>query len=150
MTKSTNQKIKRRGILGLPLLLLGGALPAAPAGVVEAHRKRPAVQDMWARTELYFGTNRPGGAVSEAEFNCFIDDVVTPRFPDGLTLLSGYGQFLNSKGILERERSKVLILLYPATTIDASKLIQEIREAYKAAYQQESVLRVDTYVSVSF
>src|SRR5262245_53088135 len=38
----------------------------------------------FARTELYFGTARPDGAVSEAEFREFLDRVVTPRFPDGL------------------------------------------------------------------
>ena len=62
------------------------------------------------RTELYFGTNRRGGEVSDDEFASFVDSEITPRFPGGLTLLTGYGQFLNSQGVLIRERSKVLIL----------------------------------------
>jgi hypothetical protein len=105
---------------------------------------------MWARTELYFGTDRPGGAVSEAEFIQFIDYEVTPKFPDGLTLLTGYGQFKNSSGVIVKERSNVLILFYPVQTEDANKLIQEIREAYIKAFQQESVLRVDSFAMVSF
>ena len=75
---------------------------------------------------------------------------MTRRFPDGLTLLTGYGQFKNSAGTIIREKSFVLILFYPAQTIDANKKIQEIREAYKVANSQESVLRADNYSIISF
>lgn len=101
------------------------------------------------RTELYFGTSKTGGEVSEEDFAYFIDNEVTTRFPDGLTVLTGYGQFLGSQGLI-KERSKVLILLPPASTADASKKIDEIREAYKLAHSQESVLRADAYAGVSF
>jgi len=109
-----------------------------------------ASQEIWARTELYFGTNKAVGQVSDAEFALFVDNYITPRFPEGLTLLTGYGQFLNSKGILEKERSKVLILFYPITQRDANKLIEAIRNDYKTQFGQESVLRVDSYALVGF
>ena len=40
------------------------------------------------KTELYFGLSRPGGAekVSAEEWRGFLDNFVTPRFPDGLTV----------------------------------------------------------------
>ena len=88
--------------------------------------------------------------MTDAEFTNFMDREITPRFPDGLTLLTGYGQFLSSTGALIKERSKVLILLYPAGTAAANQSIQEIREKYKAMFKQESVLRVDGYAVVSF
>ena len=75
---------------------------------------------------------------------------MTPRFPDGLTLLAGYGQFKNSAGVINKEKSFVLILFYPPQMRDASKLIQEIREIYKAMFQQESVLRADSNTFISF
>jgi hypothetical protein len=75
---------------------------------------------------------------------------VTPRFPDGLTLLTGYGQFRNSAGVINKERSHLLILFYPPQMRDASKLIQELRETYKAMFQQESVLRTDGNSFISF
>src|SRR5262245_29969233 len=51
------------------------------------------------RTELYFGRNKPDGAeVSRKEFDGFLSGFVTERFPDGLTVLNGRGQFLNSRG----------------------------------------------------
>jgi hypothetical protein len=97
------------------------------------------------RTELYFGRNKPdGGEVSRKEFDGFLSGFVTERFPDGLTVLNGRGQFLNSKGDVERERSVVLILLYPTSARNEKSVkIEEIRDEYKRKFQQQSVLRVD-------
>jgi Protein of unknown function (DUF3574) len=111
----------------------------------------PIFGDTWARTELYFGTSRPDGtSVSDEKFKRFLDQHVTPRFPDGLTLLTGSGQFKNSSGVIIQERSKVLILLYPLTDDDASNRIEAIRQIYKQLFSQESVLRVDSRAGVSF
>ncbi len=111
----------------------------------------PWLQEVWKRTELYFGASRPDGtSVTTAEFMQFMDRQVTPRFPAGLTLLTGYGQYLDSTGVLVKERSMVLILLYPQDAKDADAKIQCIREQYKQDYGQESVLRVDNFAWVSF
>ena len=78
------------------------------------------------------------------EFQQFVDDEITPRFPDGLTLLMGLGQFRGSSGEIVQERSLLLILLYPVETRqDSSEKIEQLREAYKELFQQESVLRAD-------
>jgi hypothetical protein len=123
-----------------------------PAVDLQWHpRHRPRTQELWTRTELYFGSDKHDGTVvTKAEFMQFIDKEVTPRFPDGLTLLTGYGQFLDSEGTIEKERSMVLILFYPVLTFDANKKIQEIRDCYKRSFRQESVLRVDSLSNVSF
>jgi hypothetical protein len=129
------------------------ALPASlPAASAAERPKRPTTAaEVWVRTELYFGTNKPNNEqVTEAELNNFVEQVVTERFPDGLTLLTGYGQFRNSRGELIREKSHLLILFYPPQMQNANKLIQEIREEYKLAFSQESVLRVDGFSFVSF
>lgn len=105
---------------------------------------------IFARTELFFGLSRSGGPnITEREFQAFIDRHVTPRFPDGLTLLSGNGQFKDSSGNIVREGSKELILLY---TFSRAKhlAIEAIRTEYKNAFQQESILRVDEQSCVSF
>src|SRR5262245_20026759 len=101
--------------------------------------------DPFVRTELFFGSAKPdGGAVTEAEFKKFLDEVITPRFPDGLTLLTGLGQFRGSSGQIVQERSMLLILLYPSESArSGSEKIEEIRTLYKRQFQQESVLRVD-------
>jgi len=111
----------------------------------------PIFGEIWARTELFFGTSRPDGTVvTDDKFKRFLDSQVTPRFPDGLTLLTGSGQFKNSSGVIIQEKSKLLILLYPLTDTDASNRIEAIREIYKQMFQQESVLRVDSRAGVSF
>ena len=113
--------------------------------------RRPAAPEVWARTELYFGTNRvTGEPVSDAEFGLFVDRHVTERFPDGLTLLNGYGQFRSSRGELIREKSFLLILFYPRELQDANKRIQEIRDLNKSQFAQESVLRADAFSFISF
>ncbi|MQA29289.1 MAG: DUF3574 domain-containing protein [Luteitalea sp.] len=109
----------------------------------------------FARTELFFGTSRPDGQepVSDEEFRWFLDNEITPRFPDGLTLVSALGQFRNASGVIIQEQSLVLILLYPAENQRvSSRRIERIRTAYKNYFQQESVLRVDdpSIVWVSF
>ena len=105
---------------------------------------------LWARTELYFGLSRADGPdVTEDEFQHFLDTVVTPRFPDGLTLLTGDGQFRGSSGIVVQERSKLLILFYPWSNA-RNRAVEQIRAHYKRDFQQEAVLRVDDSSCVSF
>ena len=108
----------------------------------------------FARTELFFGTAKADGSVvTESQFFAFVDQEITPRFPDGLTILKADGQFRGANGAIVKEESFVLILLYPAEDFRAnSRRINEIRNLYLAQFQQESVLRVDDpfAVRVSF
>lgn len=106
--------------------------------------------EIFARTELLFGLSRSNAPdITEEEFQGFIDLQVTPRFPEGLTLLAGNGQFKDSSGNIIQEGSKLLILLYPFSK-DRSALVDEVRAEYKSAFQQESVLRIDEHSCVSF
>ena len=109
-----------------------------------AGRAEPRDVAPFLRTELYFGTNKDDGTVvSEQQFLDFVDRQITPRFPDGLTLVTALGQFRGSRGI-ERERSMLLILLYPLDTARSSgQKIEEIRKAYIGEFRQQSVLRAD-------
>jgi hypothetical protein len=135
-------------------LLASAAAFAAQLSVARAAEpvKRPtAAPEVWARTELYFGTNRTNGLpVTDPEFNGFVEQVISLHFPDGLTHLTGDGQFRSSTGELIRERSHVVILLYPPQMRDANQRIQAIRQSYKDQFGQESVLRVDSFSFVSF
>ncbi|GAA1944636.1 hypothetical protein GCM10009837_83420 [Streptomyces durmitorensis] len=109
--------------------------------------------EAYTETRLLFGTERPDGGpdVTDKQFMKFIDDEVTPSFPDGLTVQDGRGQWRDSNGKIERERSYELILLYP--TSQAHKrdaLIEEIREDYVKEYAQDSVARLDDRLRVDF
>ena len=104
----------------------------------------------FARTELFFGRARLGGTVSEAQFQAFVDAEVTPRFPDGLTLLAGSGQFRDAGGATQVEGAIVLILLYPLRDAHADRRIDAIRSDYRQRFEQQSVLRADSVSCVSF
>lgn len=110
--------------------------------------------DRYYRTELYFGFGKKDGTeVTAEEWSRFLSDEVTLRFPDGLTMIEANGQFRSASGIIVREKSRVIILLYKKNERrSASKKIDDIRAAYCRKFDQESVLRVDLRqaVEVSF
>ena len=155
-----NLKLRRlvlAGSVAYTGLISGPLTPCAIADAsgVEAVSKRAPCRhrlrgDLFTRTELFFGLSKgPTDVVTEEEFQGFIDTQITPRFPDGLTLLSGTGQFKNASRTIVKEGSKLLILLYRHSR-QSDRAVEEIREAYKSAFQQESVLRVDEQSCVSF
>ena len=66
------------------------------------------------RDVIYFGRNRPeGGVVTDAEWEEFLDSVVTPRFPAGFTVVEAEGHWRGAGGLIERERTEVVTLLHP-------------------------------------
>ena len=72
----------------------------------------------------------------------FVDRQVTPAFPDGLTVQDGRGQWRDRNGVIERERSYELILLYPVGRAKAADPgIEGIRDAYEKEFGQEAVAR---------
>lgn len=93
------------------------------------------------RNILYFGRHRPdGGAVDDAQWRAFVDDVLTPRFPDGLTIMSATGQWRGGNGAIEREPSEVVTILH-AGDATARRAIDEVIDEYRRRFAQESVLR---------
>jgi hypothetical protein len=110
--------------------------------------------DRYYRTELYFGMDKPaGGEITAEEWDKFLADEVTLRFPDGLTVVAASGQFRSASGTIVKEKSRVIILLYRKKDRDAAgRKIDEIRAAYCKKFDQESVMRIDfrRSVEVSF
>ncbi|MGN9792872.1 DUF3574 domain-containing protein [Streptomyces sp. OZ13] len=127
--------------------------PAAQATLDDGGTAKPrataagaAHGEAYLESRLFFGTERPDGGpdVTDAQFMTFVDRSVTPHFPDGLTIQEGRGQWRDSNGVIERERSYELILLYPAAEARTrDPQIERIRDAYVAAYGQDSVARLD-------
>ena len=110
----------------------------------------PAGQEAQRTAQLFFGRNiggQPG--VSEAEFQKFIDQEITPKFPDGLTVMDGGGQWRGDENRLIREAAKVVLIVLPKRG-DASGRIEAVRNAYKARFHQDSVLLITQSSCVSF
>jgi len=102
--------------------------------------------------ELVFGRVigvSPGPGVSEAEFAAFLDQEVSPRFPDGLTIIDAQGRWTPPAGSIIHEPSKVVMIVLPGRPDDVAQL-NAVREAYKQRFQQESVLLMTQQNCVSF
>ena len=100
------------------------------------------------RTTLYFGSARPKGSVSELEWQIFLRDEVTSRFPDGLTVWDAEGQWRAPQGALEHERTKVLLVVHPDTPA-ARESVQAVIDRYRKAFDQQSVLWETSRVCVA-
>ncbi|WP_347988823.1 DUF3574 domain-containing protein [Methylomonas sp. AM2-LC] len=98
---------------------------------------------------LYFGSDKSQGRVTKEAWRDFVSDTITPRFPQGFTVLPAQGQWQNAQGQLVQEESYVLFLIHPDDT-ESKQRISEIVTAYKNQFQQEAVLRVQTPACVSF
>ena len=92
-----------------------------------------------------------GESLREAREARFLDTEITPRFPDGLVVVDGAGQFLDERNVLWREPSKIVIILYaPRDARAAYKKINTIASRYCDLFNQESVLRVDSKLRTAF
>ena len=118
-----------------------------------AEADRPACaegSEQFVKYELFMGrSNQSGEVVDDAAWAKFLEDTVTPRFPDGLTVLDSQGQWRDSEGLVQKERSKLLVILVPPGD-DGMRMISEVSDEYKRRFGQESVLRVESDACVSF
>lgn len=95
----------------------------------------------FTRWTLYFGMSRTDGAVvSDSEWEAFLRDEVTPRFPNGFTVMDGAGRWRGSDGKPVTERTKVLVLIQ-SDTRGIRFAVGEMVNRYKALFHQESVLQ---------
>src|SRR5215510_9555315 len=98
---------------------------------------------------LYFGRNAADSlVVTDSAWTSFVAEVVTPRFPSGLTSWSAMGQWLGADGRIEREPSFVLELVHPDRAPKTDAAIAVIIAEYKRRFRQEAVLRVVTAAHV--
>jgi Protein of unknown function (DUF3574) len=88
--------------------------------------------------------------VSEAQWGRFVDREISPRFPDGLTVLDAKGEWRDTvRNTIVREPSKVVEIVLPGKPDDVEQLNQ-IAQAYKTRFRQQSVGIVIRGACVSF
>jgi hypothetical protein len=122
-------------IVGSAMLVLAGC--ASPSRELATNcmmsSQKPTV-------ELLFGRVADGApSVSEAEFRRFISREVSPRFPDGLTVVNASGRWAAQAGSAMGERPKLVMIVLHGGADDQAK-VAAIRAAYQAQYHQQSVL----------
>ena len=110
----------------------------------------PAGTDRWTEYRLFFERSKGGEeVVTDEAWRAFLAEEITPRFPDGLSVMDGAGQWRDASGTIVRERSKlVLILAEPGAS--GMRRTDEIAQAYRQTFGQESVLRAVATACVSF
>jgi hypothetical protein len=120
-----------------------------------ATRARPAAAggpaaELLVADRLVFGRSIPGGGVvGEEEWAAFLRDVVTPRFPDGLTVWRAEGQWRGPDGRLVREPVLVVEIFHPASA-SADSALDAVAIAYRRRFRQDAVLRVTSPVRTRF
>jgi Protein of unknown function (DUF3574) len=152
---SASEAFMRLGLSTSLMFCALAALPAAGSARAEMAGAEPGPSCKigaapMASLELLFGMSRLGGEpINDQEWQDFVDKEVTPRFPDGLSVLQAYGQWRGQGGQISKENSRLLMIWYQPKS-DSEALIEAIREAYKKRFQQESVMRIDGASCVSF
>ena len=142
---------------GLILMLLGGlGCTSRPTSGAPATSPSPIAATCegsahpFTRWTLFFGMSRPrGGAVTDSEWEAFLRDEITPRFPNGFTVMEGEGRWRGAEGTIVRERTRMVVLIQPDTR-GIRFAVSEIVSRYKTMFQQESVLEELTPVCAAF
>lgn len=100
--------------------------------------------------ELYFGRDKPGGEVTDTEWQGFVDEILSPRFPDGLTVLDARGSWRDPhSGKVLSERTKLILIVAPDAA--ATRAVIEAAVAdYRSRFDQHTVLRVERPVCATF
>jgi Protein of unknown function (DUF3574) len=155
LTSEKRRRFMKLSVVGLCSLLFGtGAVigcaftsqVVAQGPVVDVQCGATAASQL--RTTLYFGLARPKGSVSELEWQVFLRDEVTTRFPEGLTVWEANGQWRRPDGEIDHERSKVLLLVHPDTAT-ARGAVQAVIGRYRKKFEQESVLWESSRVCIA-
>lgn len=105
------------------------------------------------RSELSFGLSKPDGTlITEHEWEAFVEQEITPRFPAGLTILNAHGQWWDGSAVV-REESRIVIILRPNTSPECENertKIEEIRTLYKSRFAQQAVMLVESPAEAHF
>jgi hypothetical protein len=103
------------------------------------------------RIELMFGRNIRGHVgVGDAAWAKFLAREITPRFPDGLTVVDAAGQWRDpATGRIAREPSK-LVIIVTAGGAPADEKIAAIVDAYKKRFRQKSAGVVSSAACAAF
>ena len=145
MTSSPTRWFDNARLAAACALLIATAGCSLPAGEGFAP---PLAQQIRVSDRLYFGRVHAAGVVSQAEWEQFLADVVTPRFPEGLTVWAADGQWRDgARRVTIREPTFVLELVHVHGASRDSDL-KAVVAAYKQRFAQQSVLWVRGRVTV--
>ena len=105
----------------------------------------------FVETNLYFGLSKDDGTIiQDTAWNTFVENNIAVTFYKGFTVLTTEGRWLDEKsGKIYAEPSHMVISVNKMDH-QLSLHIDNLRNAYKKMFQQQSVLRVDKKAKISF
>lgn len=132
----SRRRVVRLAAAAIGMLFLSTAAVRAAAEIIPCDGALEPQQV----AQLLFGRNVEDRArVSEADFIGFVAREVSPRFPEGFTVIDAAGQWRDKRrGTIVHEATKVIEIVLPAGEDNRVK-IDAIVEAYKLQFQQQSV-----------
>jgi hypothetical protein len=120
------------------LLALVGCAPSPMAS-----SSCPAPLKSAVEVDLFFGGDIGSGrAVSDSDWAVFMAEEVTPRFPDGLSVVDVAGQYRDPSGRQVRETTKLIVVVVFDAPAHLAK-VQAVIDAYKRRHNQISVFRTE-------
>jgi hypothetical protein len=111
----------------------------------------PAPAKPMLHAELLFGRNIGGRlGVSERQWARYLARELTPRFPDGLSVIDAAGQWRDAeRGVVVREPSKIVVIVMADETA-ARERLAAAAAVYKQRFKQQSVAVLTRPVCATF
>lgn len=124
-------------LVAIMFLSAGNAFAGCPAGFESV-----------TEGELFFGRNvATRFAVSDRDWDRFVEDEISTRFPRGFTIEDATGHWRGASGVIHERTKHVIVVI---TTQNDADSLESIRTAYKKRFHQQSVLLVEHATCASF
>ncbi|HEX4295730.1 MAG TPA: DUF3574 domain-containing protein [Rhizomicrobium sp.] len=126
--------------------MLALLLAASVAASCPLASEKPMIE-----AQLFFGRDIAGRApVSDKEWTDFVAAVLARDFPDGFTVSDGNGEWRDPVfNAVVREQTKIVVIA-TAPSPDFAKRLQDVTDAYRARFHQQSVGVITQDVCASF
>ena len=137
----TSTRVAHRIVISIATAALVSACATGSSGAAGAAVQLSGVQNA-VDDKLVFGRSIPtGGSVSDSAWDTFMREIVTPRFPAGLTVWHAQGQWLDPRGTTVREAVIIVEVVHPAGD-PADSVFARVANAYRQRFHQDAVLRI--------
>ena len=137
----TSTRVAHRIFISIATAALVSACATGSGGAAGAAVQLSGVQNA-VDDKLVFGRSIPtGGSVSDSAWDTFMQEIVTPGFPAGLTVWHAQGQWLDPRGTTVQEAVIIVEVVHPAGD-PADSVFARVANAYRQRFHQDAVLRI--------
>lgn len=132
-------------LVGAAAVMSLGIVGCVSVGVEEGVEEGicPAGFDSGVEYQLFFGLDdSEGNRVSVEDWEAFVADTITPRFPGGMTIIDVHGQWQEPDGNIQREETILVRGLIAEHGDDSLRLVDEISAEFVRRFDQDPVWRI--------